>query len=183
MPQSNTYAWLGQEPAPRMVVQAVRLLGTLEEAGSRDNPTILAWADEVGGAVDDVYKADSIPWCGLFMAVVAKRAGREPPRDPLWALNWGTFGVAVPDRPMLGDTLVFVRRTPEGKRAGHVALYVGEDGEAFHCLGGNQSDRVCVTRMPRTRLYAARRPAYSLRPENVRFIELARAGELSSSEA
>jgi uncharacterized protein (TIGR02594 family) len=143
---------------------------------------IIGWAREIGGRVQDVYKADSIPWCGLFMAVVAKRAGEHPPADPLWALNWGNFGDAA-DRPMLGDTLVFVRQTTEGKRAGHVAMYVGEDTEAYHTLGGNQSDSVCVTRVAKQRLYATRRPAYHRRPSNIRPVELARAGSLSSNEA
>jgi cell wall-associated NlpC family hydrolase len=41
---------------------------------------------------------------------------------------------------MLGDVLVFRRGG-----GGHVALYVGEDEEAFHVLGGNQADR-CASR-------------------------------------
>jgi hypothetical protein len=77
---------------------------------------------------------------------------------------------------MLGDTLVSVRRTPEGKRAGHVAFYVGEDSEAFHHLGGNPSDRVCVSRMGP--VAPLRRPTAGLHVPVVEraLIELARAG-------
>jgi hypothetical protein len=32
---------------------------------------------------------------------------------------------------MLGDVLVIVRKTKEGKSAGHVGIYVGEDGTCF----------------------------------------------------
>ena len=62
-------------------------------------------------------------------------------------------------------------------------LYVGDDHDAFHCLGGNQSDRVCVTRIAKSRLYTARRPLYRVQPANVRSIHLDTAGALSLNEA
>lgn len=171
------YGWLAREPGPRMIVEALKLHGTFEAPGTANNPKIIAWAREAGGAVADVYKADSIPWCGLFMAVVAKRAGKTVPRNPLWALSWSAFG-APTSLPRLGDVLVFLRNG-----GGHVALYVGEDAEAFHCLGGNQSDAVNIKRVAKFRLYAARRPLYHVQPANVRRIHLASGGALSLNEA
>lgn len=177
------YQWLANEPGPRMIKEALAEFGTVEVKGTADNPTILSWAKETGEKnVAQMYVADSIPWCGLFMAVVAKRADKKLVKDPLWALNWGTFGVFT-KTPMLGDVLVFVRRTAEGSRAGHVGLYVGEDATAYHVLGGNQGDCVCVARMAKNRLYAARRPSYQLQPDNVRSIQLAATGALSRNEA
>jgi uncharacterized protein (TIGR02594 family) len=173
----SRYAWLAREPGPKMIVEALKLFGTMEKPGSANNPTIVAWAREVGGEVADVYKADSIPWCGLFMAVVAKRAGKEPPKHPLWALSWSAFG-AKTDMPALGDVLVFTR-----SGGGHVGLYVGEDASAYHVLGGNQSDSVCITRIAKARLYAARRPLYRVEPANVRPIRLEATGALSLNEA
>lgn len=173
----NQYKWLEKEGAPKMLVEALKEYGTLESPGTANNPKIIKWADEVGGKVEDVYKADSIPWCGLFMAVIAKRAGKDIPKDPLWALNWGTFGVRV-DKPMLGDTLVFTR---EG--GGHVGIYVGEDDQAYHVLGGNTSDSVKIARISKSRLYTARRPIYSIgQPANVRRVFLAANGTLSQNE-
>jgi uncharacterized protein (TIGR02594 family) len=173
----SRYGWLAREPGPKMIVEALKLFGTLETPGSANNPTIVAWAREVGGEVADVYKADSIPWCGLFMAVVAKRAGKEIPTHPLWALSWSAFGAKSP-AAALGDVLVFVRNG-----GGHVGLYAGEDSWAFHVLGGNQSDRVCITRVAKSRLYAARRPLYRVQPANVRPIHLEATGALSLNEA
>ncbi|APF36710.1 hypothetical protein BOQ54_04715 [Chelatococcus daeguensis] len=173
----SRYAWLAREPGPKMIVEALKLFGTMEKPGAANNPTIVAWAKEVGGEVADVYKADSIPWCGLFMAVVAKRAGKELPKHPLWALSWSAFGAKAP-APALGDVLVFTR-----SGGGHVGLYVGEDASAFHVLGGNQSDRVCITRIAKARLYAARRPLYRVEPANVRPIHLEATGALSLNEA
>lgn len=178
MPKLPTkYRWLASEGAPRMLVEGLKLYGTIETPGTPNNPTIIAWAQEMGNNVADVYKADSIPWCGLFMAIVAKRAGKEVPKSPLWALAWSTFGNHV-DVPMLGDVLVFTRQG-----GGHVGLYVGEDDTAYHVLGGNQSDKVSIARIAKTRLYISRRPIYSIaQPSNIRRIILTPDGIISSNE-
>lgn len=169
------YAWLSKEDGPRMILEALKLFGTVEAPGSKDNPVILGWASEIG--VAKTYSHDSIPWCGLFIGVVAKRAGKKVVDSPLWALSWADFGVASPS-PMLGDVLTFKRNG-----GGHVALYVGEDAGAYHCLGGNQSDKVCITRIAKSRLYRARRPIYSATPANVRKVKLVSNGKLSTNEA
>jgi uncharacterized protein (TIGR02594 family) len=148
-----------------------------EVPGPGDNETILGWAREIGGDVARDYRADAVPWCGLFVAIVAKRAGKAIPATPLWALSWRTFGTAA-DVPALGDVLVFTR--PGG---GHVALYVGEDDSAYHVIGGNQRDAVGFTRIAKTRLRAARRPDYRQAPESVAPYRLAAAGVLSVQEA
>lgn len=189
----GSYAWLNNEPGPRMLAEALRLWGTLEGPGSTDNPKVIAWADEVQAAVPtpynkwaaSFYDEDSIPWCGLFMAVVAvrantdKRADRWPPDKYLSAMSWATFGKAVQlAMPMLGDVVVFHR---EG--GGHVGLYVGEDHEAIHVLGGNTADQVKVARISKQRLVAVRRPPYVNQPPNVRRVLLAATGALSTNEA
>jgi uncharacterized protein (TIGR02594 family) len=178
----DKYKWLLNETGPKMLKEALSHFGTLEHKGTGNNPSIIKWAKEVGGKIDDVYKADSIPWCGLFMAVVAKRSGYTLPKDPLWALNWGTFGKKQ-DVAMLGDTLTFIRKTSTGATAGHVALYVGEDIDAFHILGGNQSDAVTITRINKSRLYAIRRPLFKIgQPENVRRVFLDTECAISENE-
>lgn len=169
------YAWLGDEPGPKMIVEARALIGVHETVGADDNPDILAWAKET--KLDGVYKHDATAWCGLFMAVVAQRAGKVVPPGPLWAKNWRKFGQGV-GAPMLGDVLVFSR---DG--GGHVALYVGEDATAFHILGGNQRDQVSIVRKARSECIAARRPLYSVQPANVRSITLSALGALSVNEA
>lgn len=147
----KTYAWLDEVPElPRIIVEALKLYGIHEGVGSVDNPTILAWAHEVG--VDAVYGHDSVPWCGLFAALVVKRAGKDFPNVPLWALNWEHFGQQSPE-PGLGDVLVFKR---DG--GGHVGFYVAEDAAAYHVLGGNEGDQVNIVRILKTRCVAVRRP-------------------------
>lgn len=175
MPPSPQYVWLLKEPGPKMLLEALKLYGTVEGAGAKDNPTILGWAAELG--LTNTYSRDSIPWCGLFIGVVAKRAGKEVVKSPLWALSWAEFGAAV-DTPKLGDVLTFKRNG-----GGHVALYIGEDASTYHCLGGNQSDKVCITRIAKVRLFKARRPVYNVQPDNVRKIKLAGTGQISTNEA
>jgi uncharacterized protein (TIGR02594 family) len=169
------YAWLANEPGPRILVEMLKMYGTRETPGAGNNPVIMKWAEEVG--LRNVYTADSIPWCGLGMAVAAKRAGKEIPNSPLWALSWAKFGTKVP-RPMLGDVLTFKRNG-----GGHVTLYIGEDSNAYHCLGCNQSDQVNITRIAKNRLYAARRSPMTIQPANIRVVYLQGNGALSINEA
>ncbi|GAA4737493.1 TIGR02594 family protein [Flavisolibacter ginsenosidimutans] len=179
----QAYQWLAKEPGPKMLLEALSHFGELEAKGPDNNPDITGWAKEIGGSVADVYKADEIPWCGLFMAICAKRAGYDLPKDPLWALNWSTFGTSQPTA-MLGDVLTFIRKTNTGAKAGHVSMYVGEDEAAYHVLGGNQSDCVCITRIDKSRLYAIRRAAFKIgQPANVRQVFLNATGKLSNNEA
>lgn len=172
----KSYDWLKFEGAPRHLLKALELYGVEEKVGTANNPVIMGWAKEVG--LGNTYKADSIPWCGLFMAVVMKRASREPVKDPLWAMNWTNFGVPI-NKPMLGDVLIFTRNG-----GGHVGIYIGEDRAAYHVLGGNQGNAVNVKRIAKERLTAVRRPAYNLQPANIRRIELTNTGGgLSINEA
>jgi uncharacterized protein (TIGR02594 family) len=172
----SRYAWLGSVDAPKHLVEAIKLFGVKETIGPKNTAAILKWADEVN--VDDVYVADSTPWCGLFAAVVVKRGGWEPVKNPLWALNWSKFGQAS-DKPSLGDILTFKRLG-----GGHVGFYVGEDKDYYHVLGGNQSDEVNVTRIAKSRLYAARRPKWRIaQPANVRPVRLTATGPVSTNEA
>lgn len=173
----KAYAWLAREPGPNMLAEALKLYGTRETSGPGNTPDIMAWARELGGSVARVYSADAIPWCGLFMAIVASRAGKPLPASPLWARAWATWGEKAP-RAELGDVLVFVR-----KGGGHVGLYVGEDATAYHVLGGNQGDAVSITRIAKSRCIAARRLYAIGKPANVRRIRLSASGRLSTNEA
>lgn len=172
----SNYVWLNREPGPKMLKQAIGLFGVREFSGAADNPVILGWAREIG--LSRVYSGDEIPWCGLFMAVVATRADKPVPDQPLWALNWALWERET-GQPMHGDVLVFIR---EG--GGHVAIYVGEDARTYHCLGGNQSDAVSITRVDKKRLRSVRRPRWRIaQPSNVRPIRLASRGTISTNEA
>jgi uncharacterized protein (TIGR02594 family) len=138
---------------PKMLQIALDLHGLTETPGSKNNKVILDMAKKL--KID--YKADSIPWCGLFMAYVASEAGYDYPNWPLAALNWKTFGMYSDQAPELGDILVFQR---EG--GGHVGLYIAEDDRYYYVLGGNQGNMVSITAIDKKRLVRARRPIYKV---------------------
>lgn len=175
------YAWLAEVgQLPRTIHEGLKLMGTAEIVGRGSNRTIIAWRDELNAAGVAItgYSDDDIPWCGLFAAIVAHRAGKAVPASPLWARNWAKFGVAAPVAG-LGDVLVFER--PGG--GGHVGFYIAEDATAYHVLGGNQSNRVSITRIAKSRCIARRRPAYNVQPAAVRAYRVAAGGALSRNEA
>lgn len=173
------YQFLLQEPGPKMLIEALKLYGTKEIYGTKHNQVILDWAKVVG--IPELVKNDEQAWCGLFMAFVAIRGQKHVPMksyDILRALKWVGFGTPV-NEAMLGDVLVFKR--PGG---GHVGMYVGEDDQNYHVLGGNQSDMVCFRRFEKKRMIAIRRPVYSIgQPQNVRKIMLSAVGVVSTNEA
>lgn len=170
------YQWLSKEAGPRILVEALKTYGVAEKPGPGSNPSILKWAENVG--LDRVYKSDETAWCGLWMAYVAKQAGWDDPVNPLWARNWLNFGTPQ-KKAALGDVLVFSRGS-----GGHVGLYVGEDDTAYHVLGGNQSNRVTIKRIAKSRLLGIRRCPWRInQPPNVRPIKLAAKGSLSTNEA
>jgi len=93
--------------------------------------------------------------CGLFMAYIAKHAGKPEVENPLWALNWAAWG--KPSLvPRYGDVLVFKRKTADGKTAGHIGLYLAESKSFFYVLGGNTNDKVGIAKIAKSRLVAAR---------------------------
>jgi uncharacterized protein (TIGR02594 family) len=172
------YADLKKEGAPKILIEALKLYGVLETPGTASNPRIMAWADEIGGSVEEAYLSDDIAWCGLFVAVVCKRADKPVISNPLWALSWSAWGVPK-KTPELGDVLVFTR-----KGGGHVGFYVGEDEMAYHVLGGNQDNAVSIKRIEKKRLYCARTPLWKIaKPSNVRRIWRAATGKPSENEA
>jgi uncharacterized protein (TIGR02594 family) len=169
------YEWLLEEPAPKMLVEAVALYGVKEVAGARHSPTIMGWAEET----HTTYPGDDVAWCGLFMSICAKRAGWDyhPGKNALWARNWLLWGHKK-SKAMLGDVLVF----PRGQ-GGHVALYVGEDETHYHILGGNQTDMVNIVRKAKQPLLGIRRAPWRVaQPENVRVIRLSADGAPTSKK-
>lgn len=184
------YQWLTSlKGLPRTIKLALDEYGVAEVVGKGSNKTIITWRDELNHAGVKItgYSDDDIPWCGLFAAIICYRRMHrtyEVVRDPLWARNWVRYGRSStvrgqsPMGPCLGDVLVFSRGS-----GGHVGFYIAEDSQAYHVIGGNQSNKVCITRIAKNRLLAARRPPYDNVPIAVRKYVVDKAGELSTDEA
>ena len=134
------------------LVIARELIGTRETPGPANNPKIMDWAAKLGGKKLGVaYAGDSVPWCGVFVAHCFNAIAIDPPPIAVRAKAWATWGLSV--TPGVGAVLVFER---DG--GGHVGFYVAEDDTHFHVLGGNQGDKVCITRIEKTRKVACRWP-------------------------
>lgn len=183
VPGTKTLAALGlsKPPArPLWFEVADKLVGTKEAPGVRTNPVILSWAERLGPPVKGVYTADSIPWCGLFVAHCLSTALPDEvlPTTPLWAQSWAKFGVDL-KVPAIGAVCVFVR---DG--GGHVGFYAGEDRGrgVIRLLGGNQSDAVTYASIARSRLVATRWPRTVPLPSAGPVLVQAK-GTLSTNEA
>ena len=126
-----------------------------------------------------VYTRDEIPWCGLYVAYVCKKAKKEVVKNPLWARNWVKWGNGLKKGEAgLGDILVFSRGS-----GGHVGFYIGEDKLHYHVLGGNQKNKVSIIRIKKSRLLSARRAKYNNVPPTVKPYIVSNTGIVSENEA
>lgn len=178
-----SYKWLNDLALPNTIKLGLAEFGVVEVIGRGSNKTIISWRDELNLAGVSIkgFSDDDIAWCGLLVAIVAfRRMGKaaEVVEEPLWARNWASYGVKSP-KAGLGDVLVFSR--PGG--GGHVGFYIAEDDEAYHVLGGNQSNKVCITRVLKSRCLAVRRPPYIVMPASVKPYRVSSKGKLSTNEA
>lgn len=133
---------------PLWLEAGIKLLGTNEGPGSRDNATLIDWAHEEGGDIAKQYTHDSIPWCALFANHCLTKVGLKG-TETLWALDfagkWPAIHLAGPAvgafAPMLRDG------------GGHIIIIAGRDqyGNVMG-LGGNQSDTVSIIPFPMSRL-------------------------------
>ena len=180
LPNADTLAALLGTTAPLPILwldEAERLLGLKEGAGAKDNATILDWADDL----DIHFAADSIAWCGLFIAHVIRVAlPSEPlPGNPLGARNYLKLGTKV--KPQVGAVGVFWRGTKDGWQ-GHVGLLVAESATSYCVLGGNQSDSVSYAWIAKSRLLETRWPVSGSSPLNLP-LPSKPGGVLSTNEA
>ena len=98
--------------------------------------------------------SDEVAWCAAFVGACLERAGVRCTRS-LQARSYLAFGVPI-DKAVAGCVAIFSRGTNPSD--GHVAFVVGATVDAMLVLGGNQSDSVSVTAIPRARLLGLRWP-------------------------
>lgn len=143
---------------PNWVGVARKYIGTKEIAGPKHNPVILGFAKKIGGWIASFYTKDEIPWCGLFVGNCMVECGYPVKQDALSAQSWAKYGTHV--EPCLGAIMVFTR-----SGGGHVGFYIAEDKEAYHILGGNQSNSVSITRVAKNRFLDSRWPPNAPKPK------------------
>jgi len=133
---------------PLWLQAGMKLIGTKEGAGSKDNPLIIDWAKDEGGDIAKTYTHDSIPWCALFANHCLTKVGLKG-TESLWALDFAGQWPAV---KLIGPAVgAFAPMVRDG--GGHIAIVVGKDQHGnVMLLGGNQSDAVNIKPFARTRL-------------------------------
>jgi len=142
---------------PAHLRAARTLIGTRELPGIANSKLILAWAMALGARILGIaYGADSVPWCGLFVAHCLRTAGVDLTgmKIAVRASAWAAWGTALPASGLVpGAILVFTRAG-----GGHVGFYVGEDATHYFVLGGNQGDAISIMRIAKSRCTARRWP-------------------------
>lgn len=118
------------------IKEARKHIGLREIGSSNKHPTIDAWNKSLGGAW-----VIGQPWCGTFIAHCLKTAGIKYPKNWYRALAYKSEGGAKLSKPAYGCVAV---KTRNG--GGHVCFVVGRDKKTnkLVCLGGNQSNSVCL---------------------------------------
>ena len=138
---------------------AEKELGQREKPGKPANPRIREYLKTTNiGSPED--QSDETPWCSAFVNWVVedfrKKVNRVTPKGTARAnarswLNWG-WPSPVPFR---GAIVILSRGQPP---AGHVAFVVDAQRDTLRIIGGNQSDAVTITTVPKERVLGYRIP-------------------------
>lgn len=124
--------------------------GQAETPGGSDNPRILEYQKACSFNPHD----EDVPWCSSFANWVMREAGIKGSGEAS-ARSWLRWGDKL-DKPRRGCVVVLTR--PGSETNGHVAFYVGEQGDNFLLLGGNQGNQVSVKPYAKSRLLGFRWP-------------------------
>lgn len=133
---------------PLWLEAGIKLIGTKEAPGAKDNPVIIDWAKDLGGNIATAYTHDEIPFCALFVGYCLLQAGIKG-TGTLWALDYaGKWPSIRLSGPAVGAVAPMKR-----SGGGHVVFIVGKDQHGnFMCLGSNQSDTTSIIPFPVSRL-------------------------------
>lgn len=146
-----------------------------------DNRSLWDWL-ALGRSANKLGDPSRHPWCGDFVETCISQALDEEalPGLPYLARDWLKFGAEI-DGPAVGAVVVFYRGDRNGS-SGHVGFYISEDSNNYHILGGNQKNRVSVTRIAKSRTLGYRWPfTYPFAGENRVIAD--RGGTVSVNEA
>lgn len=119
-----------------MLQDAISELGVVEGKGTKDDPRVLEYAAITG------YSKDSVPWCGSFMAWLAKKnnigfTAHKAAAALYWATDWITEGNGKALKKPIPGAIMVKKRTG----GNHVTLFhrwVDKTNGIFEGIGGNQ---------------------------------------------
>lgn len=132
--------------------------------------------------------AEIPPWCGAFAGFCVNKASPallKTIKDPPVSGSWRSFGnetVPLGDPSPPKGAVVVLSPDKNSSSASHVGFfsrYLGSDNEQVELLGGNQSDRVTLTKFDRAKILAIRwQSAAKAQDDNA--AGAANAGQLST---
>ena len=121
-------------PELSWIAEARKYVGLREIKGSKHNPIIISWLDNLKAW----WSEDESAWCGTFVAHCLAESRITYPKHWYRALDYLNYGTRL-IQPAYGCVAVKTR-----KGGGHVCFVVGQTKEGkLVCLGGNQNDMVC----------------------------------------
>lgn len=139
-------------PTPWGVVMALEeAAGVRELPGDQEHPRIVRYHQVT------TLKAtrDEVAWCSAAACWCMEEVGIRSPRSAA-ARHWLAWGRAIAEP--VPDCVAIFRRGGNPKQ-GHVAFYIGRDGDRILVRGGNQGNRVCIAAYRATELLGYRMPA------------------------
>ena len=123
-------------------------LGVSEIPGSQHNPTIIGYHATTTLAA----KSDETPWCSSFVNWNMDQSDIQGTNSAS-ALSWKGWGREL-DEPTYGCVGVI----DWGKGKGHVGFIVGQNGDNYIMLGGNQKDAVRYSEFKKSLFVSFRYP-------------------------
>jgi uncharacterized protein (TIGR02594 family) len=139
---------------PPWMKYAYREIGVTEMPGKMHNPRILEYFSSPGLPRPPVQD-DETNWSSAFIHWVLGQAGISG-SGSLLDRSWSKWGKASDIKP--GCIAVFWRDRPDGS-SGHSGFVVSASEESLAILGGNQSDQVKITDLPKSRFLGCRWPS------------------------
>ena len=132
-------------------------LDTAEFPGAANNPVVLDYHVTTEGG----SSPDQVSWCSSFVNWCVVSSGLSGTNSKA-ARSWLLWGESTSENE-IGSVCVLWRVARDSWQ-GHVGFLVGYDAENVYLLGGNQSNRVRVSRYAKTRVLSYRRPVPVLAP-------------------
>jgi uncharacterized protein (TIGR02594 family) len=115
-------------------------LGVAEVNGVMSNLHIIKYLESVAEMADD-----GIPWCAAFAQWCLKQAGVFGANSS-GAKDWLGWGEIL-DEPEYGCITIF-KVASQGNESYHVGFMFGKEGDRIRLLGGNQSHKVSIAKLP-----------------------------------
>lgn len=121
-----------------MLQDAISELGVVEGKGSLNDPRVIEYHSVTGA-----FSKDSVPWCGSFMAWLAKKNGipftsYKAAAALYWATDWITEGYGKRLKKPIPGAIMVKQRTG----GNHVTIFhrwIDKKQGIFEGIGGNQS--------------------------------------------